>query len=423
MANDNYKSSKCLLLIHPDTLCTGSHCLHVFSHLFNSHHSHTMAFYGLGDAFNPPQDRSLGQVPGEHVIPLLERTDDSAAQMILALVHDCFIAINHLHRGVHPEDFFLQRFRLLSLYITPWEIAKYEADLGRMGLKSRYESLVSLNALRRRTLFSPRERQATLIEHLARGERHDFQVALVDVLAEPFVGMDSERASTISTLLRDVRGSLDTAPVTQERADEICNAFRAFFQLPPWSPSSASTQPAKPLTPEREIAMIYDIFHALNAFYLNPRHVPAERLRDFYISLRKETKDTVYYPNDTHARFFVMARDVLCGLLAGPFPMRKSGAYHAFVAPLLGSYRTWYLFQERDVWSQLAPDLMSIAQWFAEDNLQPAKRQRMRRLLLWLFTSSNLTGLGLLLPDLYPSDPEALLNGVEMGTVLGLKDD
>ncbi len=47
----------------------------------------------------------------------------------------------------------------------------------------------------------------------------------------------------------------------------------------------------------------------------------------------------------------------------------------------------------------------------------------MRRLLLWWFTSSNLTGLGLLLPDLYPGDTDALLNGVEMGTILGLKDD
>lgn len=305
-----------------------------------------MAFYGLGldgGAYIPPQDRSLGQVPGAYVIPLLERTDDSAAQMILALVHDCFIAVDPLRRGVRPEDFFLQRFRHLSLYITPWDIAKYAEDLGRLGLTSRYEALVSLNALRRQTLFSSPERQERLIEHLARKERRDFQMALLDVLDEPFVGMDSERASTITTLLTDVEASLHTAPVAQDRADEICNAFRAFFQLPPWSPSSPSTQPAQPLTPEREIAMIYDIFHGLNAFYINPRHVPAARLRDFYISLRKETKDTVYHLHDTHAKLFVMARDALCGLLAGPFPMRKSGAYHAFVAPLLKSHRKWYL--------------------------------------------------------------------------------
>jgi hypothetical protein len=79
-------------------------------------------------------------VNGQRVIRLLDTNDASAVQLVLALVHDCFIFTNQLHLGQVPEDAFSLRRRLLSLYIVEKDIMEYEGALRSEGLQAKFVS-------------------------------------------------------------------------------------------------------------------------------------------------------------------------------------------------------------------------------------------------------------------------------------------
>ncbi|KAF9007349.1 hypothetical protein BDZ89DRAFT_559667 [Hymenopellis radicata] len=92
----------------------------------------------------------------ERATVLEQRNDGSAVQIILALLHEYFVAIDRLHRGRVPDDVFAIRFRLLKEDIMT---LGYEAALQERGLQYRYPAIISLPVLREKTLLAGRTEQ------------------------------------------------------------------------------------------------------------------------------------------------------------------------------------------------------------------------------------------------------------------------
>ncbi|KAF8871480.1 hypothetical protein CPB85DRAFT_1445547 [Mucidula mucida] len=63
----------------------------------------------------PEARKSSLRTTASHFAALREiPADTDAARIILALVHDCFVFIDQLYRGITPESLFAQRYFLLS---------------------------------------------------------------------------------------------------------------------------------------------------------------------------------------------------------------------------------------------------------------------------------------------------------------------
>lgn len=291
-------------------------------------------------AVNPLSDiednlrRQPFAVKGQRAIRLLDVNDASAAMLVLALVHDCFIFTNQLHLGQIPEDAFSLRRRLLSLYIVENDIMEFEEALRGEGLQYRYRVITDLLALRQRTLFADDLRPD---ENRGMDQRHELSSIIGRALMEPARSLKDEQASSFSHLLRRVRDSIESEPTGPEAALKLCNDARAFFKLAPCIPS---TQQVTEITPTRKLELILDIFVALSVMYdCRPHGADSSTL---YVSLGNDPPDGLYLTSCRLTRQFLLARDVVCHLLPGPCTLQQKGGYEQYVKPLLRLKDEWY---------------------------------------------------------------------------------
>lgn len=278
-------------------------------------------------------------VKGQRVIRLLEANDASAVQLVLALVHDCFIFLNQIHLGHIPEDAFSLRRRLLSLYIVDKDITEYEEALRSEGLQYRYRVIIDLLALRERTLFSDDLRADA---RLAMDQRHELSTIIGRALMEPVQGLKDQQATSFNSLLRRVRDSIESDPTPPDDALKLCNDVRAFYKLAACIPC---TRQVTELSPAREAELVLDILVALTVMYdCRPYGAKSSSL---YVSLGNDPPDGLYSTSRRLTRQMLLARDVVCHLLPGPCTLQPEGGYAQYVKPLLQQKDDWLFTGEQ----------------------------------------------------------------------------
>ncbi|KAF9022800.1 hypothetical protein BDZ89DRAFT_1163064 [Hymenopellis radicata] len=308
-------------------------------------------------------DRRIG------AIVLTKRDDSWAAQIIMALIHDCFIVINQAQRGAPVESAFSLRFRLLSLYIVEEDVRAFKT----VGAERTYQAIEELLALRRRTLFCGKTERARMGREKAADESRELRGIIESALQEPLVGMDGE-------LLESIRRSLELPPTRQDRVVKICNAIRGFFDLAPWRPQLAL--PSNSSSADDELFLLHDIFHSLE--FLCAEEFPGYDYEDLLISL------PICNAVPEHIQSLILVRDLLSGALSGPCTLRGEGAFSMYVSPLLQCRSTWLLHKQAPVWAKLDEDLSRLEDAFLQNDGQGS---------YWLSYLNSRRGLGLLLPD------------------------
>ncbi|KAF9007354.1 hypothetical protein BDZ89DRAFT_559728 [Hymenopellis radicata] len=91
------------------------------------------------------------------------------------------------------------------------------------------------------------------------------------------------------------------------------------------------------------------------------------------VSLQQDNKNTTYCASDQRAFRFILARDVLCGLLPGPCPLGANGPWKQYISPMIGSWAAWqtqdfYQGPGTDVWETFTEALRHVNASFS--NLQ-----------------------------------------------------
>lgn len=286
---------------------------------------------------------------GERIIPLGEPSDENAAHIILALIHDCFIVTHHLSAGrpVQEADAFSLRFRLLSLYIVGKDLERcqYQSVLEKEGLEQRYQAIEKLLTFRQSTLFATDDERRRIVQD-AGALRRDL-VSIIDcALAEPFKGLTPAKSTSPPAVLDRFRAHLCHDNVASDmEVQQLCDEIRAFFEMPPWEPPQALVAHPTPLTTQREGALLHDIVTALQCMVEGRGPIAWNR---FFVSPAKDNRSTSYLVEEAHARPLVLARDVLCGLLAGPSTLQGMGALtyiRAFFPLLENSHLSEFTFQ------------------------------------------------------------------------------
>ncbi|KAF8916412.1 hypothetical protein CPB85DRAFT_1432097 [Mucidula mucida] len=123
----------------------------------------------------PNPDRSNAEpasLPRETFLPISDINDFSAIQIILALIHDCLLAVDNLFHGHRPPNVFEHRYRLLSLYIVADDVSAFRRPLQLQGFHLRYLAIEKLLELRQKTLFATREELNLLLNSSRRSEIH-----------------------------------------------------------------------------------------------------------------------------------------------------------------------------------------------------------------------------------------------------------
>lgn len=331
-----------------------------FENLPFPYNSEFAFFPDLGDPekiFSPPEGPNAGGPIGEQIVLDGDVTDSDASIIIRVLIHDCFIPINQAQRGLFPEWAITMRFRLLSLYITACDLEAYYEGLNRLGLERRVYLIRHLVDLRDRTIFASAEKRQTMLTERAVTDVRNLRALLhIAATSEPIAGYDEDMMSEFNDTLRVFDQMLgqeaegadfdeELVPAEEEDVVEVCNFFRTTLQFSPWVPSPPPAGPPAMRTLEREIALLYDIFHSFDAYVRYPQCSAIDRPQSArrFITLQTETWDTPYDLFDGPMTHFVFARDVLCGLLSGPSLLTGAGAYDSYVGPLLKSRPYWVL--------------------------------------------------------------------------------
>ncbi|KAF9029352.1 hypothetical protein BDZ89DRAFT_1065507 [Hymenopellis radicata] len=278
--------------------------------------------------------------PREAVQYITEASDVTCIPIILALLHDCYLFVDDLRRGVMPGSVFSQRYRYLSLHIVGRDTKPFEGVLDKQGLTVRYTALRELVVIRQRTLF------ATPLElkrmERTKGNEEIFNLRwIISVLfAEKVVGAgdNAEMARALPDLLRYIYLQLQTPSY----GANVANRVRAFLKVPLRDdPRVAMRQSVSNsyLPIDHERALIYDVVLALLGMVWK-----GFETRNGFISLEAVHRQKSY--SDSFSQRLVLARDVLCGLLPGPSPLTAESAFEAYVKPLINhnSRTDWCLY-------------------------------------------------------------------------------
>ncbi|KAF8916415.1 hypothetical protein CPB85DRAFT_1559520 [Mucidula mucida] len=286
-------------------------------------------------------------IPRDTFIPLHDINDSSAIQIILALIHDCLLAIDKLLLGRRPPKVFASRYRLLSLYVVGDDVRAFRRPLELQGFTLRYSAIQRLVIVRERTLFASREES----DHDARRRKGRYEADLMqhiinNDLHEPLGNASESRQTSFQELMRDIYDVLGSRSLS-DRTEDISKRIRSFLRIRPFQDvAEFDTSPA--LTPAREIAMLHDIFFGFWAVHTKAFSGPSDIQ---FISLAADSRRTHYSKSSRlrHIRDLVLCRDILCGVLPGPSPLTKQGAYNRYFRPVISEQRREYRFCECSV--------------------------------------------------------------------------
>ncbi|KAF8905419.1 hypothetical protein CPB85DRAFT_921559 [Mucidula mucida] len=136
-----------------------------------------------------PRSRASDDLPattsrGKGATILTGHDDACAAQIIMALIHDCFIVINQAQRGAPLDSAFSLRSRLLSLYIVEEDVSALKMAVGMDATKRLFE-------LRDRTLFCGKNERGRMAVDRGCEESRELQEIIRSVLVEPPLNNDN----------------------------------------------------------------------------------------------------------------------------------------------------------------------------------------------------------------------------------------
>ncbi len=277
--------------------------------------------------------------PREAVHYITEASDVTCIPIILALLHDCYLFVDDLRRGVTPGSVFSQRYRYLSLHIVGRDTKPFEGVLDKQGLTVRYTALRELVVIRQRTLFATPLELKRMERTKGNEERFNLRWIISVLFAEKVVGAgdSTEMTRALPDLLRYIYQQLETPSY----GANVTNRVRAFLKVPLRDDLrvAARQSGANSYLPiDHERALIYDLVIALLGMIWK-----GFETRDGFISLEAVDRHRSY--SDSFSQRLVLARDVLCGLLPGPSPLTAESAFEAYVKPLINhnSRTNWCL--------------------------------------------------------------------------------
>ncbi|KAF9031661.1 hypothetical protein BDZ89DRAFT_1111731 [Hymenopellis radicata] len=192
------------------------------------------------------------------------------------------------------------------MYILKEDIRNYEAALASQRLQFRYKAIEYLLSMRETTLFCPPEMLS----------RSGIRIQSYPVEVKMHLGGNH--------------------PPEEEVVEKTCSDIRVFFLLPPWTPRTSTLGN---LMPQRELAMLHDVFSTFHVMYSEQRPVP--RISIHCLSLQDDNCDTTYDSTDSYIYPLVLARDIMCGLLPGPCNLGISGMLKRYLKPLLDGWRAY----------------------------------------------------------------------------------
>ncbi|KAF9010455.1 hypothetical protein BDZ89DRAFT_503969 [Hymenopellis radicata] len=228
--------------------------------------------------------------PENHSLPISDINDSSAIQIILALIHDCLLAIDKLSNGHRPPDVFEHRYRLLSLYVVDHDLYIFQKPLSVQGLIFRHSMLEELISLRQKTLFITGEELDTARRTRGRIESA-ILLCIVDKLRqEPLVDASPSDQLSFWKLIGHVECYLGTRLSCSDDLNEISKLIRSFLAVRPFSDVDECCERTE-VTPAREIAMLRDIFFGLWGVHTKAFSGPCNI---HYISLSNDSRRTRY---------------------------------------------------------------------------------------------------------------------------------
>ncbi|KAF9019714.1 hypothetical protein BDZ89DRAFT_1139167 [Hymenopellis radicata] len=277
----------------------------------------------------------------ETFLPISDINDSSAIQIILALIHDCLLAIDKLFNGHRPPDVFEHRYRLLSLYVVDHDISIFQKPLSVQGLIFRHSMLEELISLRQKTLFIIGEELDTARRTRGRIESAILLCIVGKLREEPLVDASPSDQLSFWKLIGYVECYLGTPLSCSDDLNEISKLIRSFLAVPPVSDVDECCERTE-VTPAREIAMLRDIFFGLWGVHTKAFSGPCNI---HYISLSNDSRRTRYSGSHRlrHIHSLVLCRDVVCGLLPGPSTLTLKGAY-TFLRPVFSEMRRNYSY-------------------------------------------------------------------------------
>ncbi|KAF9001807.1 hypothetical protein BDZ89DRAFT_1081581 [Hymenopellis radicata] len=303
--------------------------------------------------------------------------DTDAAQIILALIHDCFVFINQLYRGNTPESLFAQRYFLLSLNVSTEDVCMFAKPLEYMGLRRRYFNMEDLIKLRQKVLFASSADTEQMRSNRAESECGILQGIIRSLVATPPIGMKESDAKWYKDILEDIALRLDPKRTQAQPGDyrSVSSAIRSLLQIGPYAPHDPTLFISSEPLSTREVALLFDMSVAIRGQLMGSSNHKNMRLA----SLAGDHRLSDYDNAPRCFRYLVLARDAICGLLPGPDGLGLQGMFSMYFRTVLKMYKEWEQYralcpEDRDVLKRAVKNLLHHFQLEEHDpgrNLEP----------------------------------------------------
>ncbi len=265
--------------------------------------------------------------------------DTDAARIILALVHDCFVFIDQLYRGITPESLFAQRYFLLSLNVSTEDVCMFAKPLEYMGLRRRHFNMEDLIKLRQMVLFASSADTERMRCNRAATERRILQGIIRSLVATPPIGMKESDAMWYKDTLEDI--ALRLIPKRMQTPPEdyhsVSFAIRSLLRIGPYAPHNPTFFLSSEPLSTREVALLFDVSMSIRRQLMDSRQHKHQRLT----SLSRDHRLSDYGHAPRCFRYLVLARDAICGLLPGPDGLGLQGMFSMYFCTVLKMYKEW----------------------------------------------------------------------------------